>query len=167
MEDDEEWEKAVSLVKVLKNRDKYLLKESPEYIYIKKGFPEKDKNFDFKDFEDNDSDFLDPGFEKHIINNIKKKLLKAEDKFDMHGLTKEQQFKGFFAFIRESYFNKKRFILVITGKEKPAENFMDFKENLPKWINNPEIKKYISAYDYAGPGDGGKGAFYIMLKKKR
>jgi DNA-nicking Smr family endonuclease len=58
-------------------------------------------------------------------------------------------------------------VLVITGKGITASNSGVLKENVPRWLNEPSLRRHVLAFDYAEPQHGGEGALYVLLKRKK
>ena len=106
----------------------------------------------------------------------KEKSLKTKH-IDLHGFTLEKANKAIEKFINESYQNKISKIIVVTGKgihsnvEKDpyvSKDLSILKYSVPEFIeNNLELMKKIMEIRDAKIEDGGSGAFYIFLKRKR
>ena len=61
----------------------------------------------------------------------------------------------------------RRTVLIITGKGYAHGSEGVLRSALPQWLNAPENRIRVLAYDYAQPRHGGQGAFYVYLKKRR
>ena len=62
----------------------------------------------------------------------------------------------------------KRCVLVITGKGLKSDGSIGvLRENIPDWLNERRNRGLIIAFSHAVQKDGGEGAFYVMLKRKR
>ncbi len=61
----------------------------------------------------------------------------------------------------------KRMVLVITGKGITASKSGVLKESVPRWLNEPSLRRHVLAFDYAEPQHGGEGALYVLLKRKK
>ncbi len=87
---------------------------------------------------------------------------------DLHGMTQEQAHRALNAFIEGSFRAAKRCVLVITGKGlKPDGSVGVLRSAVPRWLNQPPNRERVLAFSYAIPRDGGEGALYVMLKRKR
>ena len=84
---------------------------------------------------------------------------------DLHGLTKEGAFVKLQNFVKKSFFKKHRTILIITGKGTGGKGVL--RNQLPIWLKSDICAPYILAFDQALAKDGGKGAFYIRLRRDR
>ena len=113
------------------------------------------------------------------FDSQKEKLLDSSTKtnsIDLHGYTLDQANKTIENFINESYLKKVDKIIVVTGKGIHSENEKNpyvsrdlsiLKYSIPEFIlNNKSLMNIISEIQDAKIEDGGKGAFYIFLKKK-
>ena len=106
----------------------------------------------------------------------KKKNFKIKS-IDLHGYTLEEANKAILNFINKSYEDKINKLIVVTGKGLHSNNEKDpyvskdlsiLKHSVPEFIkNNFEIMKKITEISEAKIEDGGDGAFYIYLKRKK
>jgi len=95
-------------------------------------------------------------------------------RLDLHGQSLDQANKTVKKFILESFENKYKKLLIITGKgsrskvyENPylSEQMNKLKYSVPEFIkNNETLYEKIKKISEADLKDGGKGAFYIFLK---
>ena len=106
----------------------------------------------------------------------KKESLKTRS-IDLHGYTLEQANKAIEEFIKKSYSDGVNKLIVVTGKGLHSQNEKDpyvskdlsiLKYSVPEFIknNNRLMEKIIELKD-AQIKDGGNGAFYVYLKKKK
>ena len=106
----------------------------------------------------------------------KKKYFKIKS-IDLHGYTLEEANKSIKNFINKCYEEKINKLIVVTGKGLHSNNEKDpyvskdlsiLKHSVPEFIkNNIEIMKKITEITVAKIEDGGDGAFYIYLKRKK
>tara|TARA_Y100000591_G_C21646126_1_gene600408 strand:- start:381 stop:794 length:414 start_codon:yes stop_codon:yes gene_type:complete len=112
-----------------------------------------------------------------------KDSLKSEIKFDnktrlldLHGKSLDQANQILEIFIKKSYEDKIKKLIIITGKGLHSKNQKDpyvskdlgiLRYSIPDFLkNNSELMKMISNITEASIKDGGTGAFYIFLKRK-
>ena len=118
--------------------------------------------------------------EEKIIDKDSKSNLKTSQKskyIDLHGYTLEEANKKIEKLIIESYLEKTKKIIVVTGKGLHSQNEKNpyaskdlsiLKYSVPEFIKrNPDLVKLINNIEEASIEDGGSGAFYIYLKKKQ
>ena len=106
----------------------------------------------------------------------KKKILKTKT-IDLHGFTLDKANKTIEKFIKNSFLEKVNKIIVVTGKGLHSQNEKDpyvskklgiLKYSIPEFINkNTDLMNIIHEIKEATIEDGGAGAFYIYLKKKK
>ncbi len=91
-----------------------------------------------------------------------------DKKIDFHGLTIDQAFDTAVYNINYAYDHNLRCLLFITGKgSRTPQNRESIKEIMPKWLTQDFIANKILAYKEAKPKDGGSGAFYILIRRKK
>ena len=91
-----------------------------------------------------------------------------EGRLDLHGLTQEQAHGKLTRFIATSAEAGKRCVLVITGKGlKPTGETGVLRQAVPRWLNSAELRPLVLAIRYAQAKDGGEGALYVLLKRRR
>ena len=106
-------------------------------------------------------------------NKIEKGVVRT---IDLHGFTLDSANKYIEKFVLNCYENKVNKIIVITGKglrskndENPyiSKDLSILKNSVPEFIKSQgNLIKKIKKICEADIEDGGKGAFYIFLKKK-
>ena len=110
-------------------------------------------------------------------NHSNKKKANITRSIDLHGYSLDEANKTVKNFIIQCYHDKVSKLIVVTGKGLHSENEKDpyvskdlgiLKYSVPEFISNDQdlMKKIIEIKD-ANINDGGKGAFYIFLKKNR
>ena len=125
-------------------------------------------------------------WESFIFNDEKlpnKDLKLSKEKFfkvksiDLHGYTLEEANKIIEEFIYQSFREKINKLIVVTGKGLHSQNAKDpyvsknlgiLKYSVPEFIeNNKGLMNIINEIKDASIEDGGSGAFYLFLKKKK
>ncbi len=106
----------------------------------------------------------------------KKKILKSKT-IDLHGYTLDQANKVIENFINRAFLENINKLIVITGKGLHSENEKDpyvsknlsiLKYSVPEFISkNEKLMNMINEIKDANIEDGGSGAFYIYLKKRK
>ena len=96
---------------------------------------------------------------------------------DLHGYTLDGANKVMEDFINKAYLENVNKLIVVTGKGLHSKNEKDpyvskdlgiLKYSVPEFIsNNSNLMNKISEISDAKLEDGGEGAFYIYLKKKK
>ena len=131
---------------------------------------DKDKR-DWQTFISSKEKILDKDFKSQKKNLVKIKSI------DLHGYTLEKANIAVEEFILKAYEDSVSKLIVITGKgihsdvEKDtyvSKDLSILKYSVPEFINNNEnLMRVINDIQDAKIEDGGSGAFYVFLKKKR
>jgi len=161
--DKEDWEN------FLNNKKKNLNKNSIKKKDIKNS--DKDKQ-DWENFLNNKKKIPNKDF-------VQKKNIRFEKikKIDLHGYTIEEANKAIEQFIQKSFDENVTKIIVITGKGLRSSNIENpylskdlsiLKYSVPEFIEkNKSLTQLIIETTDAKIEDGGSGAFYIYLKRKK
>jgi DNA-nicking Smr family endonuclease len=131
---------------------------------------EKDKK-DWQKFISGKEKLSDKDLKKNINKSIKTKLI------DLHGYSLESANQVIENFIIKSFEEGVTKLIVITGKGLHSKNQNNpyvskdlsiLKYSVPEYIqNNQNLVKIVDLIHDAKIEDGGSGAFYVYLKKKR
>ena len=110
------------------------------------------------------------------VKNITKKLFKVRS-IDLHGYSLEEANRTIEDFIHNAYLESVNKLIVVTGKGLHSEIEKDpyvskelgiLKYSVPEFISsNSKLMSMINEIKDADIEDGGSGAFYIFLKKKK
>jgi DNA-nicking Smr family endonuclease len=92
--------------------------------------------------------------------------LAVEATLDLHGFTKSAAHAELKRFIEAAQARGVRLALVITGKGREGKPGA-LREELPRWLGESPLQGRIIAYDAAGPRHGGKGAWYVRIRKRK
>ena len=131
---------------------------------------DKDKK-DWQTFVSSKEKIVDKDFKPQIKNHLKVRSL------DLHGYTLEQANNTIEQFILKAFEEGVSKLIIVTGKgihsdvEKDpyvSKDLSILKYSVPEFINNNRnLMRVINDIQDATIEDGGSGAFYIFLKKKR
>jgi DNA-nicking Smr family endonuclease len=110
---------------------------------------------------------LSVGIDKRQAERFRRGKTPIEGKIDLHGRTQAQAHDDLHAFLSRAHAAGKRMVLVITGKGMTASKSGVLRENVPRWLNEPTLRRHVLAFDYAEPQHGGEGALYVLLKRKK
>ena len=112
---------------------------------------------------------------KDLVQSNKKNYKSSE--IDLHGFTLDEANKKIEKFILDSYENGFNKLRIVTGKglhsnneEDPyvSKNLSILRYSVPEYIkSNNELMNLITEFKEANIQDGGEGAFYIFLKRKK
>ena len=107
------------------------------------------------------------GIDKRQAERFRRGKTPIEGKIDLHGRTQQEAHDDLHHFLARAHASGKRMVLVITGKGITGSKSGVLKENVPRWLNEPTLRRHVLAFDYAEPQHGGEGALYVLLKRKK
>ncbi|APR98234.1 Smr/MutS family protein [Wolbachia endosymbiont of Folsomia candida] len=103
--------------------------------------------------------------------NTKSKIDKGKyfisDRLDLHGYNVEDAYYKLIDFVIKNYQAGNRCLLVITGYGNVTNKTGAIKNNLYKWLNDTKIQHMVLYHQQATKEHGGKGAFYVLLRRNR
>ena len=86
----------------------------------------------------------------------------VDRRIDLHGLTAARAESRLVQFIETAARDGCRCVLVITGKGAGI-----LRGHVPDWLKRQPLSPHILALAEARPHDGGSGALYVLLRRKR
>ncbi|MGL9717296.1 MAG: Smr/MutS family protein [Wolbachia sp.] len=89
------------------------------------------------------------------------------DKLDLHGYNIEDAYYKLIDFIIKNYRVGNRCLLIITGQGNATGKTDTIKNNLDKWLNDTKIQHMVLYHQQATKKHGGRGAFYVLLRKNK
>ena len=105
------------------------------------------------------------GIDRLSARRLHSGRLAIDSQIDLHGLSQNQAHTQLTRFLLSASARGDRTVLVITGKGKAGQGVL--RSQLPVWLKQPPLDRLIIAIDHAVQRDGGAGAYYIRLKRKR
>jgi len=106
------------------------------------------------------------GLDKRNAQRLKRGQLRPEARVDLHGMTQSEAHAKLNSFIAECRMADRRTVLVITGKGSVREGGV-LRRMVPHWLNQPSLREMVIAIEQATPRDGGAGAYYLLLRRRR
>jgi len=115
-----------------------------------------------------------PGLDRSSAIKLAKGKFTIQGKLDLHGMTQRQAHAALINFIESSFHERKRNLLVITGKGRPKtegevagyekrEGIL--KSIVPKWLDESPLQSLVLAVTTSQREHGGAGALYVLLRK--
>lgn len=114
-------------------------------------------------------------FDRKAARRIRRGSHEIEARLDLHGMRQDEAHAALRAFVQRCAAGRKRWVLVITGKGKPASaddagSLHDrrgiLRRNVPRWLEEPDLRVYVVSFTEASIGHGGEGALYIHLRTR-
>lgn len=108
------------------------------------------------------------GMDRRTAQRLKRGKLEIEGTLDLHGHTQAAAHRELERFVHAGFMAGKRTVLVITGKGdliggRPGV----LREAVPRWFNEMPMSQWVGGFSYAAPKDGGDGALYVRLKRRK
>ncbi|MGE0725824.1 MAG: Smr/MutS family protein, partial [Alphaproteobacteria bacterium] len=92
----------------------------------------------------------------------------VEARLDLHGMTQAEAHAALDAFLDGSARRGRRSVLVVTGRGgRGSEGPGVLRRMVPRWLNEPANRERLLAFAEAQPKDGGAGALYLLLRRRR
>ncbi len=111
-----------------------------------------------------------PGLDRRTQTRMRRGQVDIEARIDLHGQTQDEAYRALTAFLHAAHDADRRAVLVITGKGQRTDKGSGqgvLREAVPRWLNEPEIRRMLRAFSHAAPKDGGEGALYVLLKRQK
>ena len=96
---------------------------------------------------------------------LKRGQVEVERRLDLHGQTQAQAHRRLQAFVAEAAAGGCRCVLIVTGKG--LETGGTLRHMVPRWLNEEPNRARVVAFTPAQPRDGGTGALYVLLRRRR
>ena len=119
-------------------------------------------------------------FDRKKVRKIRSGAVDIEARIDLHGMRQDEAHSALVGFLRRCLGKGQRWVLVITGKGKASgdDEHAPFdmtryrgrgvlKRNVPRWLEEPDIRPMVVSYTTAAIQHGGEGALYVHLRTKR
>ncbi len=108
------------------------------------------------------------GMDRRTAQRLRRGKLDVEATLDLHGHTQAAAHRTLERFLQDGYMTGTRTVLVITGKGdrlggKPGV----LRDAVPRWFNEMPMRQWVAGFSYAAPKDGGDGALYVRLKRRK
>lgn len=111
------------------------------------------------------------GIDKRTAQKFKKGKMAIQGRLDLHGHTQREAHVALKRFVADAYADEKRCVLVVTGKGRRGYERGGpvgvLRDAVPRWLNDPALRAKVLSFSYAAPSDGGEGALYVLLKRRR
>ncbi len=116
--------------------------------------------------------WLCPCQEHHIdrrtAGRSRRGRLSIESSLDLHGFGQTRAHVALRCFVERAWRLGLRSVLVITGKGTRANGGIGvLRAAVPLWLNEPDLRPKVLSFSYAQPRDGGEGALYLLIRRRR
>lgn len=112
--------------------------------------------------------------DRKTFGRMRQGRLVPEGKIDLHGMTQDRAHPALAQFILRAHSQRKRLVLVITGKGKqdrgddliPVRTGV-LRHQVPQWLSVPPLSQAVLQITQAHQKHGGGGAYYVYLRRHR
>jgi len=108
-----------------------------------------------------------PGVDRRSADRLRRGELTIDGRLDLHGMTQAEAHRALDDFLARAETLGWRCLLVITGKGGRAGAAGVLRAAVPRWLNEAPNRARLLAFTPAQPRDGGAGALYVLLRRKR
>jgi DNA-nicking Smr family endonuclease len=166
VENDGLWEHVTRDVTPLKNKDRKpnsIKNEAPKKSPVSKSTEPTKPPVPKKNIQKPETD-------RRTAERLRKGQIPIQARLDLHGMGREAAYTALQKFIVGCHNKEFRCVLIITGKgaRGPLEPETGvLKQHTPQWLSSPPLEQYVLKIQTARQKDGGSGALYVLLRKKR
>ncbi|MFD1624705.1 Smr/MutS family protein [Azospirillum griseum] len=105
--------------------------------------------------------------DRRTSDRFRRGELPIEGRIDLHGMTQTQAHTALAAFVHRAWHERRRCVLIITGKGSFTGGVGVLRQAVPRWLGDPALRPLVVAIQTAQPKDGGDGALYVLIKRRR
>lgn len=106
--------------------------------------------------------------ERRVARALARGQTRAESSLDLHGLTQVQAHGRLLGFLRQAQASGQGLVLVVTGRGRDGDESRGVLRRLvPLWLGAPELRALVLGFQEAGTRQGGAGALYVRLRRRR
>ena len=108
------------------------------------------------------------GVDPRLLQRLRRGEFAYQGHLDLHGCTREEARAEVEAFVREAVRRGKRCVLIIHGRGLNSKDQIPvLKAHLTSWLARGALGRNVLAFTSARPCDGGAGALYVLLRRRR
>jgi DNA-nicking Smr family endonuclease len=105
------------------------------------------------------------GIDRRSVQRLRRGERPIEARLDLHGMTQEEAHQALAGFIARAWAAERRSLLVITGKGGARRGVL--RTAVPRWLGEAPNAGRVLAFAPAQAKDGGEGALYVLLRRRR
>jgi DNA-nicking Smr family endonuclease len=107
------------------------------------------------------------GGDRRALRRLERGEVRPERRIDLHGLTAGAARRAVRAALAAALASGQRCLLVIHGRGLHSDGDATLRESLPTWLTEAPHARDVLAFASALPRDGGAGACYVLLRRRR
>ncbi len=161
-EDEPSFAEAMENVEPLADRDKHRRTPRSTTRPPPSGRPAR---FEFPDPEDRALGIAS-GIQSSQLRRLRDGRIRPDRRIDLHGLRADPARRALHDALSHSIRAGERCVLVVHGKGLHSVDEPILRSALPEWLGDPRLEGRVLAFAPAQPGDGGRGATYVLLRRR-
>ncbi len=115
------------------------------------------------------------GLDKRTDERLRKGQIEIEARLDLHGMRLSEAEETLKETLLKCHRQGKRCVLLITGKGNRQTDEKDWwegkpgilRKSAPEWLSRKPLSDIVLRFYPARPRDGGEGAWYVLLRRRR
>ena len=108
------------------------------------------------------------GLDPRILRRLRRGEFAYRAMLDLHGMSAAAARVEVERFVTDAIADGNRCVLIIHGRGRNSkDNVPILKERLKTWLARGRVGRSILAFTSARPADGGAGALYVLLRRRR
>jgi DNA-nicking Smr family endonuclease len=108
------------------------------------------------------------GLDRRLVRRLRNGEFAYQSHLDLHGMTSEQARGAVDSFMTNAYRRGYRCVLIVHGRgHNSTDQVPVLKRKVTAWLSRGSWARFVLAFTSARPCDGGAGALYVLLRRKR
>jgi len=107
------------------------------------------------------------GIDRAWLRRLRAGEIVPEARVDLHGLRARDASRRVQRALDAAHAAGQRCVLIVHGRGTHSAEGAVLRTELPRWLADPRTAPLVMAFASARPSDGGTGATYVLLRRKR
>lgn len=108
------------------------------------------------------------GLDRRLVRRLRNGEFAYQSHLDLHGMTSEQARAAVDSFMTNAHRRGYRCVLIVHGRgHNSADQVPVLKRKVTAWLSRGSWARFVLAFTSARTCDGGAGALYVLLRRKR
>lgn len=103
------------------------------------------------------------GIDRASAERLRRGRTPVEAVLDLHGMTQDEAHRALSGFITSGRAAGRRCVLLVTGHGRISGGIL--KAAVPRWLDEPGLRRHVLLISPARPQHGGAGALYVLLRR--
>ena len=108
------------------------------------------------------------GVDRGLVRRLRAGEFACQDHLDLHGMVSDEARAAVNTFLQRAWRDGLRCVLIIHGRGLNSKDHVPvLKTRLTGWLTRGVLARLVLAFASARPCDGGVGALYVLLRRRR